>query len=171
MSSSLQGSENGVPHAKEKRKPQELQPTVQDVEQLRMFPCLDDNTIIRNLPWQEKLPAYLAEIKDVQVRRGDEIVWCHKLSSPHWSSATYNLALVQPSSVAAERVLSILRSHFDDHQAGALLLMREHCRALFHFLSTKRALNAQKMGDAPSTKSLKNEHYLHRPTLDYQVCS
>ena len=43
--------------------------------------------------------------------------------------------------------------------------MREHCRALFHFLSTKRALNAQKTGDAPSTKSLKNEHYLHRPSV------
>ena len=133
-----------------------------------MFPCLDDNTIIRNLPWQEKLPAYLAEIKDMQVRRGDEMVWWrrHKLSQPHWSSAAYNLALVQPSSAAAERVFSILRSHFDYHQAGALLLMREHCRALFHFLSTKRALNAQKMGDAPSTKSLKNEHYLHRPNTD-----
>ena len=43
--------------------------------------------------------------------------------------------------------------------------MREHCRALFHFLSTKRALNARKTGDAPSTKSLKNEHYLHRPSV------
>ena len=42
--------------------------------------------------------------------------------------------------------------------------MREHCRALFHFLSTKRALNAQKTGYALSTKSLKNEHYLHRPS-------
>ena len=59
-----------------------------------------------------------------KVRRGDEMVWwrCHKLSLPHWSSAAYNLnlALVQPSSTAAERVFSILRSHFDDHQAGAL---------------------------------------------------
>ena len=99
---------------------QELQPTVQDVEQLRMFPCLDDNTIVGNL--QEELPAYIAEIEDVQVRRGDEMVWWrrHKLSLPHWSSAAYNLALVQPSSAAAERVFSILRSHFDDHQAGAL---------------------------------------------------
>ena len=43
--------------------------------------------------------------------------------------------------------------------------MCEHCRALFHFLSTKWALKAQKTGDAPSTKSLKNEHYLHRPSL------
>ena len=49
--------------------------------------------------------------------------------------------------------------------------MREHCRALFHFLSTKRALNAQKTGDAPSTKSLKNEHYLHRPTSEATLFS
>ena len=58
------------------------------------------------------------------MRRGDEMVWWrrHKLSLPHWSSAAYNLNLasVQPSSAAAERVFSILRSHFDDHQAGAL---------------------------------------------------
>ena len=61
---------------------------------------------------QEELPAYLAEIEDVKCTA----------ETRHWSSAAYNLnlALVQPSSAAAERVFSILRSHFDDHQAGAL---------------------------------------------------
>ena len=58
------------------------------------------------------------------MRRGDEMVWWrrHKLSLPHWSSAAYNLnlALVQPSRAAAERVFSILRSHFDNNPAGAL---------------------------------------------------
>ena len=51
------------------------------------------------------------------------MVWWrrHKQSLPHWlSSAAYNLPLVQPSSAGAERVFSILRSHFDDHQAGEL---------------------------------------------------
>ena len=56
------------------------------------------------------------------MRRGDEMVWWrrHRLSLPHWSFAAHNLAFVQPSSAAAERVFSILRSHFDDHQAGVL---------------------------------------------------
>ena len=74
---------------------------------------------------QKELLAYLAEIKDVKCAA--ETRWCgggatYKLGLPHWSSAAYNLnlALVQPSGAAAEQVFSILRSHFDDHQAGAL---------------------------------------------------
>lgn len=99
---------------------QELHPHPQDVQQLRQFPFLDDDAIIGDL--QKELPTYLAEADGIRVDRGQELRWWkdHQAALPHWSSAASQLALVQPSSAAAERVFSLLRAQFDEQQGGAL---------------------------------------------------
>ncbi len=99
---------------------QGLNPTPDRVNDLRLFPFLDDDGVIAGL--QNELPAYLAEADGVQIEHGQELQWwkARRQQLPHWSAAARRLALVQPSSAAAERVFSLLHAAFDDQQANAL---------------------------------------------------
>lgn len=91
---------------------QRLKLTQQSVEVLRIFPFLDD--------LKAKLPASLADTEDVVINTEErKVKWWHdhKNQLPHcWASAVKKVLLVQPSSVAAERVFSILNSSFNDQQ-------------------------------------------------------
>ena len=99
-----------------------LKPTQQSVEALRIFPFLDDDGIINDL--KTKLPAYLAATEDLVINTEKrKVQWWHnhKDQLPHWISAVKKVLLVQPSSAAAERVFSILKSSFNDQQEQPLV--------------------------------------------------
>ena len=85
---------------------QDLSPSPEDVEQLRRFPFLDDDVTIRAL--QKELLNYLAEADGVKIIHGEQMQWWkeHHVQLPHWSSAAKRLALVQPTSAAAEQVFA-----------------------------------------------------------------
>ena len=48
--------------------------------------------------------------------------WWNRQTSnlPHWLAAVRKIVLIQPSSAAAERVFSILKASFSEHQDNAL---------------------------------------------------
>ena len=101
-------------------KVQELKPSIEDVNQLRLFPLLDRDETISEL--QKEIPAYLAETNGVKIDDASQLLWwSNKQNSlPNWSATAKLLALVQLTSAAAEHVFSILRTAFNDKQAGAL---------------------------------------------------
>ena len=70
---------------------------------------------------KSELPAYLAKAADVSPDVGVLEWWKqHKDDLPHWISAAQLVALVQPSSAAAEKVFSLLNASFGDQQVHAL---------------------------------------------------
>ena len=98
-----------------------LKPTQESVESLRAFPFLDSDVIINGL--KVELPTYMAAAEDVSISTEEKKVewWCyHKERLPHWASAVKQVLLVQPSSAAAERVFSTLKSSFNEQQECAL---------------------------------------------------
>ena len=101
-------------------KVQDLLPQPEQLQELRCFPFLDNDGLIANL--QQELPTFLAEANGVQIPAGDQMLWwhAHQEQLPYWSATTKRLALVQPSSAAAERVFSLLRAAFNDKQVDAL---------------------------------------------------
>lgn len=101
-------------------KVQELKPTAADVEQLRLFKLFNKDDTITNL--QQELPDYRAEADGVRIDAGDELQWWKSKAErlPCWSAAAKLLALVQPSSAAAERVFSLLAAAFNELQEGSL---------------------------------------------------
>ena len=104
---------------------QSLGVTPENVSQLRAFPFLDEDKII---DLGAELPRYLAAAEGA-VFPGDSLAekaekkvkWWkdHAQDLPHWANAA-RVMLVQPSSAAAERVFSLLKSTFNDQQASAL---------------------------------------------------
>ena len=106
---------------------QSLGVTPENVSQLRAFPFLDEDKIIDDL--SAELPRYLAAAEGA-VFPGDSLAekaekkvkWWkdHAQDLPHWADAARKVMLVQPSSAAAERVFSLLKSTFNDQQASAL---------------------------------------------------
>ena len=89
---------------------------------MRIFAFLGDDGIINSQ--KAELPAYLAANEDVVINTEErKVQWWHnhKDQLPHWASAVKKVLLVQPSSAAAERVFSILKSSFNDHQRHALV--------------------------------------------------
>ena len=78
-----------------------------------------DASTIANL--KTELPQYLAKAMDISLDYDLLHFW--KLNSPqlpHWSSAAKKILLVQPSSAAAERVLSMLTTSFGHLQNQSL---------------------------------------------------
>ena len=70
---------------------------------------------------QTELPNYIAACEDVDPSHDVLTFWKnHVRSLPHWSTAASKVAVVQPSSAAAERVFSILKRSFSDTQYGSL---------------------------------------------------
>ena len=65
-------------------KVQELKPSIEDVNQLRLFPLLDRDETISEL--QKELPAYLAEANGVKIDSGSQLLWwSNKQNSlPNW---------------------------------------------------------------------------------------
>ena len=99
---------------------QELQPAPAELDALRSFPFLDDDETIANL--QKELSLYRAEAGGILLEDGHQMVWFHNHSDclPHWSQTARLLSLVQPSSAAAERVISLLKGIFNDRQLRTL---------------------------------------------------
>ena len=97
----------------------EIGPNAIEVDSLRVFPFLDDTSVIGGL--KEELPQYLTLATDAS-HEIEPLDWWkrHETDLPKWSGAARKIVLVQPSSTAAERVFSILHCSFGDKQQHAL---------------------------------------------------
>ena len=97
----------------------ELKPTCCDLDSLRAFPCLDEDSIIDGL--KSELPEYMAKAEDVAPTISRTDWWSdHESELPNWSNACKQSLLFQPSSAAAERVFSLLQNSFKDQQYSSL---------------------------------------------------
>ena len=71
---------------------------------------LNDQTILNNL--KSELPQYIAKAAETSPEIDVTSWWVeHADELPHWSTVVKMVALIQPSSVAVERVFSILTAH------------------------------------------------------------
>ena len=96
-----------------------LQPVASTVESLRLFPFLGN--LIEEM--KTELPAYLAAATDVESESDVDILfWWKQHASilPNWASAAQQIALIQPSSGAAERAFSVLNNSFASNQDNSL---------------------------------------------------
>lgn len=98
----------------------ELKPDLSAVDKLKAFPFLNNKTVLDGL--KQELPSYLAKAADTEISDGDLLTWWkrHQSDLPNWSSSAKKVALVQPSSAAAERAFSILNSTFKSQQELSL---------------------------------------------------
>ena len=96
----------------------ELKPTTSDLSSLSAFPCFDSEAIEG---MKSELPKYLATAEDVSPQI-DTCEWWkhHSADIPTWATAFRKVALIQPSSAAAERVFSLLQSSFGKQQEQSL---------------------------------------------------
>ena len=94
-----------------------MSPTASTIDSLGSFPFP-----IPLLPvLKTELPTYLALASGICVEV--EPIECWKqnnLELPNWSRAFTEVVLIQPSSAAAERVFSLLKNSFNEHQDLAL---------------------------------------------------
>lgn len=97
----------------------ELKPISGDIDNLRVLPFLDNNTIIYGLKCE--LPLYMAKADGLSVE-ADKMDWWkkHEAELPLWSTSCKSVLLLQPSSAAAERVFSLLANSFCEQQTRAL---------------------------------------------------
>ena len=98
-------------------------PTATNVNWLRVVPFLSSNNVIQSL--KDELPGYTAKansIPDVCNDLIDTLPWWKATTQdlPCRAAAVQKMVLVQPSSAAAERVLSLLVTMFGDQQHEAL---------------------------------------------------
>ena len=85
----------------------ELRPPSSDVEILRVFPMLNNDATISKLKCE--LPRYIALADGVSMEVERTTWWKnHERELPKWSNACKLALLVQPSSAAAESVISNL---------------------------------------------------------------
>ena len=102
----------------------EIKPDAAVIDTLKAFPFLDNSLILDGL--KEELPSYLSKAEDVQVLQNTDVLpWWKKHAEelPKWSNAACKVALVQPSSAAAERVFSLLKSSYGQQQE---LTLQDH---------------------------------------------
>ena len=97
----------------------ELKPNASTVDSLQAFTFLNEGSLLQNL--KAELPSYLAKATDVDPTM-DPLVWwrTHSTDLPHWSTAASDVFLLQPSSVAAQRVFSLLKASFGPQQDTTL---------------------------------------------------
>ena len=97
------------------QKVDEMKPDASMVDTLKAFPFLNTSLILDGL--KQELPSYLAKAEDISADT-EPLAWWKKHAGqlPRWSSAACKVALVQPSSAAAERVFSLLKSTFGPQQ-------------------------------------------------------
>lgn len=97
--------------------------TDDDLDQLEQFNCFKPLTL-RVEAMKRELPAYLRAVEDMKTvqYRSDILQWypCHEDRIPAFADATEIAILCQPSSAAAERVLSILQHCIGKQQERAL---------------------------------------------------
>ena len=92
--------------------------SVSTVDELAAFPFFDTATLGQ---LKIELPQYIAACVGVDPSYDICIFWHNDVDTlPHWSAAAAKVAVVQPSSAAAERAFSILQRSFSDGQTGAL---------------------------------------------------
>ena len=105
----------------------QLQPPPAAVDDLRLFPFLDDDVTVNAL--KQELPAFRAAAEDVT--GVDPAKWWknHADELPSWSSAAAKVFLVQPSSAAAERVFSLLQPSISAPAGSGI---RRQCRGQHH---------------------------------------
>ena len=97
----------------------ELRPSSSDIDNLRVFPMLNNDAVIDELKCE--LPRYMAVADDVSVEVEKMGWWkSHQSELPKWSNACKMALLVQPSSAAAERVFSLLSNSFKVQQYHSL---------------------------------------------------
>ena len=95
----------------------EMQPDASVVDTLQVFPFLNSCLVLSGL--KQELPAYMAKAADVSAEIEPLNWWKrHSTDLPNWANAARKVALVQPSSAAAERVhvFSLLNSSFGSQQ-------------------------------------------------------
>lgn len=97
----------------------DLSPDAGTVDSIKAFPFFQDSALLSNL--KAELPHYLASAVGIG-QDIDPMDWWsrHAETLPHWSAAASIALLVQPSSAAAERVFSLLKSSFGDLQDSSL---------------------------------------------------
>lgn len=85
------------------------------VDSLGAFPFLNNQSILNSL--KIELPTYLALAQDVSSEY-DTLSWWkgHSQGPPCWSSAAWDVLLVQSSSATSERVFSLLKASFGPQQ-------------------------------------------------------
>ena len=120
------------------QKVREIKPTSlsidQDLECLPFFDGADKANL------KEELPTYLSKVADLDDAYNPLEWWKINTSVlPHWSQAAKKVFLVQPSSAAAERVFSLLKSSFNEQQDNSLkdyvkssLMLQYNNRKLFN---------------------------------------
>ena len=96
----------------------ELRPTAATVDSLQAFPFVKVS-VLASL--KAELPTYLAKAAGIDPDI-DPLTWwrTHSSELPHWSAVAADILLVQPSSAAAERVFSLLKSSFGPQQDSSL---------------------------------------------------
>ena len=80
-----------------------------------VFPFLNNPTILSQL--KAELPEYLVKAEDLSADMTPLEWWKgqeHNL--PTWFASVKKIVLIQPSSTAAERVFSLLKASFNEHQ-------------------------------------------------------
>ena len=67
------------------------------------------------------MPLYIAKTADVSEEM-DPLEWWKLNASelPYWSSAAHKVLVLQPSSAAPERVISLFKASFSDQQGSRL---------------------------------------------------
>ena len=99
-------------------KVQEMNINTQAVESLAVFPFFD---AVELQHLKTELPNYIAACEDVDSSHDVCTFWKNrKQTLPHWSAAACKVAVIQPSSAAAERVFSVLNGSFSDTQNSSL---------------------------------------------------
>ena len=96
-----------------------LCPSAADIDTLSSFPFLKSDGLLSSL--KAELPAYLAKADGVDSEI-DCLKWWSECETtlPNWAAAAKKVLVAQPSSVAAERVFSLLKSTFDCQQYSSL---------------------------------------------------
>ena len=97
----------------------DLKPVAADIDSLKCIPVLNKSETIENL--KKELPTYLAKTNGISTDV-DALDWFRRNEGelPYWSAAFKLLALIQPSSAAAERIFSLLNASFSSCQTNSL---------------------------------------------------
>ena len=99
-------------------KVQEMNVNTQSVDSLAVFPFFDP---LQLQHLKAELPNYIAACEDIDPSQDTLTFWRnHKSSLPNWSAAASKVAVLQPSSAAAERVFSLLKQSFSEAQNATL---------------------------------------------------
>ena len=97
----------------------DIQPVAADVDELTFIPALKcDSTIVA---LKRELPAYIAKTSGL-ASEADPLEWFKKYEGDIscWAAAFKLVALIQPSSAAAERAFSLLNASFSSMQQSSL---------------------------------------------------